>query len=189
MFRSLSNFFYRIASWKILLLALVLDASFPVYFFRIAEERLNAFAGAAIGPIDLLFGYDPARIQRMVAAYGPEGRAYYAQTELTTDVASPIVDTFFFCIVLSLLFRHKPYTLFRTVNMVPVASMGFDFLENTGIVTLLRAYPDALPTVAALTSAIMLLKWVATGVTVGLVLYGLVRWVVGKAIPARPARI
>ena len=54
MFRSLSDWFYRIASWKTLLLGIVLYVPFPAYFLKNLENEMNTLAGKAIGPIDLL---------------------------------------------------------------------------------------------------------------------------------------
>ncbi|RYC67391.1 hypothetical protein [Spirosoma sordidisoli] len=180
MTNNLSRFFYRIASWKTLLLAVVLYVPFPAYVFKSLEERMNTLAGRPIGPIDLLTGYDPDRIRQMVAAYGPEGRAIYAQGELTADLAYPVIYTFLFCIILSMLFRNRPYAPFRRVNVLPLGIMGFDLLENACIVYLLRTYPASSATVASLCSVFTNLKWGVSMVVLGLVLYGLARQLTGS---------
>lgn len=179
MLNSLSAFLYRIASWKTLLLAVALYVPFPAYFLKNLEAQMNAFAGKAIGPIDLLLGYNPVRINEMVAAYGPEGRAIYATGELTADIAYPIIYTFLFCIILSLLFRNRTYAPFRLVNVVPVGILGFDLLENACIVYLLKTYPAESVGVASLCSVFTNLKWVVSLMVIGLMLYGLVRLAMG----------
>ena len=136
---------------------------------------MNAFAGSTIGPIDLLFGYNPARINEMVAAYGQDGRAVYASGELTIDIAYPIIYTFLFCLILSLLFRKRVYAHFRLVNVLPVGILVFDLLENVCIVYLLKNYPAASSGVASICSVFTNLKWVVSFVVLGLVVYGLVR--------------
>ncbi len=180
MLTSLSTFLYRIASWKTLLPALILDVLFPAYILKNLEARMNALAGKPIGPIDLLFGYDPARISRMVADYGPGGRAIYAQGELTADIVYPIVYTFLFCIILSLLFRNRSYAPFRLVNVLPVGALLFDLLENVCIVYLLKTFPDSSVAVASLCSAVTNLKWAVSLVVIVLILYGLTRMTVHK---------
>lgn len=173
MLHRFSSFLYRIASWKTLLLGIVLDALFPAYFFKNLEERMNTLAGKAVGPIDLLIGYKPAKIKEMVAAYGPEGRAIYAQGELTIDIAYPIVYTFLFCIILSLVFRNRPYAPFRLVNLLPVGIGVFDLMENACIVYLLKSYPEQSMLVASLCSLFTNLKWAMILVVLGVFLYGL----------------
>ncbi|MVM40166.1 hypothetical protein GO730_25265 [Spirosoma sp. HMF3257] len=175
MLTALSSFFYRTASWKTLLLGIVLYIPFPAYLFKNLEAQMNALAGKKIGPIDLLVGYDPARISQMVADYGSEGRAIYAQGELTYDLAYPVIYTFLFCVILSLVFRNRSYAPFQLVNIVPVGIWGFDLLENACIVYLLKSYPESSPSITSLCSVLTNAKWAVTAVVLGLFIYGLVR--------------
>lgn len=180
MLSSLSTFLYRIASWKTLVPLVSLYVLFPAYILKNLSSRMDALAGRPVGPIDLLFGYDPARIQQMVAGYGPEGRAVYAQGELTADIAYPIIYSLLLCIILSLLFRNRPYAPFRLVNIVPLAILLVDLIENTCIVYLLKSYPTTSVAVASVCSALTNLKWAVFAVALGLVLYGLLRLVTGR---------
>jgi hypothetical protein len=180
MLSSFSVFLYRVASWKLLLLTVLLFALFPTYILKNLAARMNAAAGHEVGPIDLVFGYDPARVIRMVAAYGSEGRAIYAQGEMTADIAYPIVYTFMACVILSLLFRNRTYVPFRAVNVLPVAILIIDLIENACIVFLLRAYPRSSVALASFCSAVTNLKWVVLFAVVGLILYGLLRLAIGS---------
>ncbi len=179
MLNSLSTLLYRIASWKTLLVAIVLYIPFPAYLLKNLEIQMNALARKEIGPIDLLFEYNPAKISRMVADYGPEGRAIYAQGALIVDTAYPIIYTFLFCIILSLLFRNRTYAPFRLVNVVPVGILILDLLENACIVYLLKTFPNTSMAIASLCSILTNLKWAVTAVFLGLVVYGLIRLAMG----------
>jgi hypothetical protein len=175
MLSALSTFFYRISSWKTLLLGIALYVPFPAYILRNLAARLNTLAGHAVDPIDLLVGYDPNRVQQLVEDYGPEGRAVYAQGELTADIAYPFIYTFLFCVILTLLFRHRTYTSFRLVNVLPVGILVFDLLENSCIVYLLNTFPNTSYVIASLCSVMTNLKWTVTMIVLGLVIYGLVK--------------
>lgn len=140
---------------------------------------MNALAGKPIGPIDLLIGYEPDRIAEMVAAYGPEGRAVYALGEMTADVAYPIIYTTLFCIVLTLLFRNRPYAPFPLVNVLPVAGLIIDFLENACIIYLLKTYPNSSGLIISLCSILTNLKWGISFAIIALVVYGLVQLAFG----------
>ncbi|GAB3778334.1 hypothetical protein GCM10028818_27100 [Spirosoma horti] len=175
MLNTLSTLFYRLSSWKTLVLAIGIFVPFPAYFLKNLEASINAQAGQSIGPIDLLVGYNPARISQMIGEYGPEGRAIYAQGELTLDVAYPFIYTFLFCILLTLLFRHRTYTSFRLVNVLPVSILIFDLLENSCIVYLLNIYPATSPVTTAFCSLLTNLKWMVTAIVLGLIVYGLVK--------------
>ncbi|WP_080053987.1 hypothetical protein [Spirosoma aerolatum] len=180
MLPALSSFFYRIASWKTLLLGLALYIPFPAYIFKHLEADMNALAGKSLGPIDLLIGYDPGRVMQMVSEYGPEARALYARGELTDDLAYPLIYTFLLCIILSLLFRNRSYAPFQFVNIVPIWIWAFDLLENLCIVYLLKCYPETSTAVASICSVLTNLKWAAFAVVLGLIVYGFVRWVISR---------
>ncbi|GAB3265858.1 hypothetical protein GCM10027347_33880 [Larkinella harenae] len=183
MIRSLSALFYRIASWKTLLLAVLLYVPIPLLILGPLEKQLNTYAGYEIGPIDLLIGeVNPAKIQQMVADYGPEGRAVYAQGALIDDTIYPIVYTFFFCIILSLLHRRRATGSGPLFNIFPLVVLVLDLVENALIITLLNGYPTPLPTLAVGCVIATNMKWASFGVTLVLAIYGLVRLMMRKPL-------
>ena len=183
MISSLSAFFYRIASWKTLLLGILLYLPIPIFILGPLEKQLNAYAGYEVGPIDLLiFKFDPVKIGKMVADYGPEGRAVYSQGVLIDDTIYPIVYTFLFCVVLSLLYRHRVPAFWLLINVFPLTGLVLDLAENAFIITLLQSYPEPLPAVAVLCSLCTNLKWTSLAITVLLAVYGLIRLVARKPV-------
>ncbi len=167
----LTNFLNRIANWKTLFLLLVIYMSFPAYWLKNAEVTINQLAGKPIGPIDLTIGFNPARTLAMVADYGPAARAFYTQTELTTDLVYPVVYSLLLGVILTMLFRHRSNWW---VAGLPFVSLLFDYLENAAIVTLLTSYPTQSVAVAILCEVFKLIKWLSFGVTVCLIIYGLI---------------
>ncbi|TAE30823.1 MAG: hypothetical protein EAZ91_09360 [Cytophagales bacterium] len=167
----------KIANWKTLVILFILYVSFPAYWLKNAGDRINQLAGKPIGPIDLTFGFDPTRTLQMVAEYGPEARAYYTRTELTTDLIYPIVYSLLLAVILTMLFRNKPYKPFAWVTLLPFASLLFDYLENATIVTMLSTYPSQSMPVAVLCEVFKLAKWLSFGLSMGFVLYGLFLWI------------
>lgn len=183
MIRSLSAFFYRNASWKTLLIGILLYIPIPLFILGPLEKQLNAYAGYEIGPIDLLIAeFNPAKIQQMVADYGPKGRAVYAQGTLIDDTIYPIVYTFLFCIILSLLYRRRGTVSGSLVNVFPLLALVLDLVENAFILTLLNGYPAPLPTVAVLCSVANNLKWTSLAITGVLAVYGLLRLAFRKPV-------
>ncbi|GAB3643744.1 hypothetical protein [Spirosoma arcticum] len=168
-----SNLLDRIANWRVLIFLLALYGLFAGYLLPQAEQRMNALAGKALGPIDLTFGINPERTLRMVADYGPAGRAYYATTEMTLDVAYPLIYSLLFAVLLTMLYRTAP--ALHRIQLLPVAALLLDLLENAMIVTLLNTYPDQSQLVAMVCEVAKLLKWVVAGLLLALVLAGLVR--------------
>ena len=177
------NFLNRIANWKTLVFLLVIYVSFPAYWFKNAETTINKLAGKPVGPIDLTFGFNPTRTLQMVADYGPEARAYYARTELTTDLIYPIVYSFLLAVILTMLFRNKPYKPFARVTLLPFLCLIFDYLENATIVTMLNTHPNQSMSMAVLCEVFKLLKWLSFGLTIGFILYGLYQSVSPRVSP------
>lgn len=172
---ALTQFLNCIASWKSLLLLLVLYISFPAYWLKNAEATINRLAGESIGPIDLTIGFNPGHTLQMVADYGPEARAYYARVELTIDLIYPLVYSLLFAVILTLLFRKKAYKPFAAVTLLPLVSLLFDYLENWAIVGLLTTYPDQSFALAVLCEGAKLIKWLSFGLVIVFILYGLLR--------------
>jgi hypothetical protein len=172
---TLSRFLNKIATGPTLIVLLLAYISFPAYWLKNAEETINRLAGRPIGPIDLTFGFNPTQTLQMVADYGPEVRAFYTRTELTLDVIYPLVYTLLFAVVLTMLFRNRPYKPFAGVELLPLVTLVFDFLENATIVGLLTTYPAQSMTLAVLCEIFKLAKWISAGVVMLLVLYGLIR--------------
>ncbi len=177
---NLNRFIDRIANWKTLILLLTVYVSFPAYWFKNAGATINQLAGKAIDPIDLTFGFNPARTLRMVADYGPAARAYYTRIELTTDLLYPIVYSLLLAVVLTLLFRRKSYKPFSWVALLPFVGMFFDYLENATIVGMLNHFPGQSYPLAALCEIFKMGKFLIFGLSMALILYGLVRLILGK---------
>lgn len=173
--KTLSLFLDRIANWKVLLIIIAVYVSFPAYFLKNAETKMNTLAGKTLGPIDLTMGFTPEKTLQLVAEYGDEARAYYATIETTIDVVYPIVYAFLFGVILTLLFRGKSYKPFKYVNLLPFVSLFFDYLENITIVAMLKSYPEQSMTVATFCEIFKLGKWLTFAFILILIVYGLLR--------------
>ena len=165
----------RLANWRVLSLLLAVYGLFAGYLLPQAEQRINALTGKALGPIDLTAGFNPERTLRMVADYGPAGRSYYATIETTLDVLYPLVYALLFAVMLTMLYRRAPVQVLHRIQLLPVAALLLDLLENATIVFLLRTYPDQSQLVATVCEGVKLLKWVVAGLLIALVIVGLTR--------------
>jgi hypothetical protein len=172
--KKLSDFLNRISNWKTLIITLAIYMIFNLVLLKNAESKINELAQKTVGVIDLTFGFNQQKTLQMVADYGNVAREYYANTEMTTDVFYPIVYTLLFCIILTLLFRNKIYKPFSFINLLPFGAMIFDFLENITIVTLLKTFPNSSETVAIVCEIVKMLKWIAFGLVLISIFYGLI---------------
>jgi len=169
--KQFTNFIFRIASWKSLLIFLILYLFFSGYILKNAENRINELAGKEIGVIDLTFGFNPQQTLDMVADYGDAARTYYSKVEMTADLAYPVIYAFLFAIILALIYRNTPSTW---VIFLPFGNMLLDYAENIFIVGLLNTFPGQSATLAVLCELFKMLKWMVLGVILILIVMGLI---------------
>jgi len=177
MLKRLSQKFHSwTTGWRVLLL-LIADALMMGYIMPLAGGLLAFAANASVLPLDLMFFYSPDQAFAMIEKYGEAGRDLYMKIELTADIIYPIIYTLFYGLLLSWLFQRgfKPDSGLQKYNVMPVGAWFFDLLENIGIVSMLSMYPSQPAVIAWLTMLFGSLKWLCFLVTIGLVLYGLVR--------------
>src|SRR5258706_1413983 len=175
--RTLSTFLTRIAGWKSLLLLLVIYMVFVGYILRNTETNINELAGKQIGIIDLTFGFNPQKTLMMVAGYGDAARSYYARTEMTIDIAYPVVYTFLLGVILTLLYRESSYAW---VSLIPFICLILDYLENINIVILLILFPQQSLAIATLCEIFKLMKWLTFGCVILLMIFGLTAKVIDR---------
>lgn len=117
-------------------------------------------AGGAGSPDTSVF-YTSDRLIQLAEAYGPAGRTAYVQARWTFDLAFPLVYGSFLVTSISWLLQRvlAPVSPWHRLNLVPVAAVGFDFLENTATSLVMARYPAPTPLAAALAPWLTLLKW------------------------------
>ena len=177
MLNTLSQKFHSwTTGWRVIIL-LIADALMMGYIMPLAAGIMAFAANNSVMPLDLMFFYTPEQAFAMIEKYGAAGRDIYMKIELTADIIYPIVYTLFYGLLLSWLFQRgfKPDSKMQKFNVMPVGAWFFDLLENIGIVSMLSMYPSQPAVVAWLTMIFGSLKWLSFLVTIGLVLYGLVR--------------
>lgn len=170
--------------WILILLAVFAVCSLAI--MGPAYRRIETFSGG-IGALDFLIVYSPEQAYDMIAAYGHQGRQYYATIALTLDTVFPLASALLFGMVLTYVFHRgfaRKGVLQRTL-LVPPAALAADLLENLSIVTMLLTYPRELPPVALMASAFSTVKWTAIAAQGALVIIGLGAWLIRKGIRAQ----
>lgn len=142
-----------------------------------AQSAKIAAGSGGLGPIDLQLFYMPDKVYGMIESYSPEVRSSYRTFEMTGDIIYPIVYTLFFSLLITWLFQRgfASNSNMQKYNVVPFGAWLFDLLENVGIVTMLSIYPSTPSVVAWLAGIFTLIKWSFAGVTIILILTGLVK--------------
>jgi hypothetical protein len=170
-------FLYRIANGRILIFLAIINLIFPLYLFKNAKEYRDALSGTPLSIIDTRLAYSPEQTRTLLHAYTPEVRQYYAQTEMSLDMAYPIAYAFFFTLILALLFKKNRFGLPAWVVVIPFVAMLFDFAENVFIYKLLTDYPKISNLNVHLCEIAKTGKWLCFFPILALVIYGLIKHV------------
>jgi hypothetical protein len=135
-------------------------------------------AGVPFRPLDLRLSYSADEAYTVISSMTPEARWLYWVVELSVDMVYPLVyGLFFFLLVRRLIADSAPPRWLQRAAFIPFAAMIFDWLENVGIVAMIAHFPDRVEKVAPLSSAMTSLKWVCLALTLALLVYSAVRWV------------
>lgn len=175
MLTNLSNTLKKYANGWLVLVFLAGEIFFNAVIMPGQQAKIEAGSGGT-GPIDLQIFYTPEKVYGMIASYSEEIRASYRIFEMTGDILYPIVYTLFFSLAITWLFQRgfASNNKMQGYNVMPFGAWLFDLFENLGIVGMLSVYPST-PALLAWVSAIFtLIKWLFAGVTVVLILIGLI---------------
>jgi hypothetical protein len=178
--RHLVLFLNRYSNWKLLTGLVLLYVLFSVVLLGNAEKKINTLAGQEIGPIDLIFGFNPGRTLDMVEAYGDAGRAYYSEVEITIDIGYPIIYALLFAVIITLIYKKLNNQPVLYLNMLPFVAMFFDFLENLTIVSMLTHYPEQSMLMATLCEIFKLIKWLLFGLIIFVIIFGFIKMIMKR---------
>ena len=173
MLKRFSNFLRRMSKgWVVLtflgLFILVVSVIFPIISTRLGVPD-------DVQKIDLLFGYTPQQLYRIMQEFGQVGRRAYALNHLTSDVIFPLVYAFLFSTAISYTFvrAFPPSSWLQYINLLPFGLLVVDFIENFSLVALLLTYPQKLTVLAGFAGAVTALKWVLSFLSVAASITGL----------------
>jgi hypothetical protein len=170
----------RLSAGPVALAGLVIFLLFGALVLPGQAAAAEKAAGGAGSP-DTSFLYTSDDLLRQAEAYGAQGRAAYVRARWTFDLAFPLVYGFFLVTSIGWLLK-KALELgspWYRLNLVPVAAVAFDFLENTATSLVMARYPAEAPLAAALAPGLTLVKWIfvygSFAVLVGAALVAVVR--------------
>lgn len=136
---------------------------------------VNGGGSESVMPLDLQFAYTPKMAYQSISSYSDIIRKSYIIGEMTLDIVYPLFYTLFLSFSIFLIYRNKKdnNSLAIQFALVPYIILVSDFIENTGIVTMLSKYPEQLISVAWGTSYFSTLKWVTVAFCFLLIIIGL----------------
>ena len=165
----MSDWFYKISKGWLVIADILVFVTFGMTVLPGQSTQMETYS-AGVGSPDMSFFYTPADLTHMAEAYGAEGRQAYIHARFTFDLAFPLVYTLFLITGISwLLNRLLPAANpWRKLNLIPLAAMLFDLLENICASWVMSAFPAQLNFVARAASIFTPLKWLFVGTSFAL---------------------
>lgn len=174
MLQSASQWLYcRVRLWMLILSALMF-VFFMASVLPAEAARSREVIGSASSP-DTSLVYTAGDLYRMAEQYGTAGRAYYVRARFAFDLLWPLVYGAFLTSALTAVYgRLKLPPILYMVNLLPLAAVDLDFLENLTAGLFMHRYPLASPFLAAVAPAATLSKWLFIGLSFGFLVAGLI---------------
>ncbi len=178
MLKRLSTWLNRISTGWVTLVALIVFILFMVF---VLPGQSSGNESPDTSPF-----YTSADLYRMAEQFGPAGRAEYIRVRFTFDLIWPLVYAGFLITSISWLARRvfPPESAWQLTNLVPLAGMLLDYLENISAVLVMARYPSATAVIDLLAPLISILKWSFVGLSffvwIGLILALFWKWLKQK---------
>jgi len=182
MLTKLSNSFLKFSTGPLTLAYLVTFLVFSALVLPDQAAKAEVYSGD-VGSPDTSLYYTASDLYRKAEAYGPAGRSAYIRARFSFDLLFPLVYTAFLVTAISWLVKRAnlAWKSWGRLNLLPVAGMAFDFLENVAAAIVMARYPQSTAVIDHLAGGFTLIKWNFISASfialVILAILTLVRWI------------
>jgi hypothetical protein len=175
MLAKISNNIYKLSTGWAALAGLVIFLLFSALVLPGQSQKAEQVSQGAGSP-DTSFTYSADDLYQMAEAYGKAGREDYVRARFTFDLVFPLIYTFFLLTNLSwVLARALPASSRgRLLNLLPLAGMSFDYLENITASLVMLRYPAPAGIAGALAALSTPLKWIFIGLSFAVLVSGII---------------
>lgn len=156
----ISLWFRKISSAWVAIGCLIVFVLFTALALPAQAAQAEADSNGAPSP-DTSFFYSADDLYASAEAFGEAGRSAYIRARWTFDVIWPIIYTVFLVTMISWVFglAFRPESKAQLLNLVPLAGMLFDYLENTAATIVMARYPAQAVFAASLATVFTPVKW------------------------------
>ena len=154
MLTKLSSLIRRVSNRRSFLILLVTyGVYFSIFFYAdvpFGISQIKPYAGRA-GILDVETYYTAAQAYQRLDLFGEQGRATY-QRILMGDLIYPALLGLLLSVAITLVLRQvlPANSRWHKLNLLPIANLTADYLENILLITLLAVFPTHLDGVALL---------------------------------------
>jgi len=111
-------------------------------------------------------GYDLNYVSELFSSLGENGRETYLTSQIPVDMIYPLLFGLSYCLLLGYFLKklNKLNTSFIYLCLIPIIAGIADYLENFGIIVMLKNYPELTEVAVKTTSSFSLIKSISTSV-------------------------
>ncbi len=109
-------------------------------------------------------GYDLNYVSELFNSLGEIGRGTYLTNQIPVDMIYPLLFGLTYCLLLGYFLKklNKLKAPFTYLCLLPIISGIADYLENFGIIAMLKSYPELTEITVKTTSSFSLIKSIST---------------------------
>jgi len=111
-------------------------------------------------------GYDLNYVSELFNSLGEIGRETYLTNQIPVDMIYPLLFGLTYCLLLAYFLKklNKLNAPFTYLCLLPIIAGIGDYLENFGIISMLKSYPDLTEIAVKITNSFSVLKSISTSV-------------------------
>ena len=111
-------------------------------------------------------GYDLNYVSELLNSLGEIGRGTYLTNQIPVDMIYPLLFGLTYCLLLAYFLKklNKLNVPFTYLCLLPIIAGIADYLENFGIIAMLKSYPELTEIAVKTTSSFSVIKSISTSV-------------------------
>jgi hypothetical protein len=111
-------------------------------------------------------GYDLNYVSELFTSLGENGRLTYLTNQIPVDMIYPLLFGLSYCLLLGYFLKklNKLNSPYSYLCLIPIIAGIADYLENIGIITMLKNYPELKETTVYTTNIFSVIKSISTSI-------------------------
>jgi len=162
----LTKFINRNISGKKVLGLFILTNAVYVFMLIVTIPKTMGFSNG-MKLLDMMpMGYDLNYVNELFNSLGEIGREIYLTNQIPVDMVYPLLFGLTYCLLLAYFLKklNKLNTSFIYLCLIPIIAGIADYLENFGIIAMLKNYPELTEVAVKTTSSFSLIKSISTSI-------------------------
>jgi len=164
MIKLLQKYICEISTGKTVLSLFILTNLVYVFMLMVTIPKVMEFADG-MKLLDMMpGGYDIEYVNNLFNALGEKGRHTYLYNQIPADMFYPGLFAITYCLLFTYFLKKtkRQESSFFYFSFLPIIAGISDYVENIGIITMLKQYPDYSDETVAITNTFSMLKSTTT---------------------------